>query len=173
MGSVYKRGQIWWIKYSAVRGKARHRHTVRLSSGSENRGAAEAMLKTLEGVAVRKIAKAEDPGIYVLRSSETGLVKIGKSTNLTRRIADLQRMNASRLELVAYCSCANPGFAEEILHFRLAHCRQHGEWFRASLEDVLNAANTGGIPVPLSVPKKVLNSAELCGIAQMGLCANL
>ena len=58
MGTVYKRGNIWWLKYSD------HRHKpIRESSGSTKKMVAKRLLERREG----EIAQGRRPGIFFER----------------------------------------------------------------------------------------------------------
>lgn len=63
--------------------------------------------------------------VYFLRSN--GLIKIGLTTDLPKRIAALKTASANVIELIA--TVAGDRQLEMKLHKRFAHLRQHGEWF--------------------------------------------
>ena len=64
---------------------------------------------------------------YLIEAEGTGLVKIGKATNVDLRYRQLQRMNAARLEVFG----AFEGDVEAYLHSQFSEHRRHGEWFYA------------------------------------------
>lgn len=70
--------------------------------------------------------------VYALRCDLVGLVKIGKSEtdDPWPRIAELERMNAAPLRLLAL---GHGGYLESSIHSRHAKSRRHGEWF--AIED--------------------------------------
>lgn len=65
--------------------------------------------------------------VYLIGSPESRLVKIGRSDDVPRRLADIQRMSPVPLTVL----WATPGGAEleARLHRRFAGHRRHGEWF--------------------------------------------
>lgn len=66
--------------------------------------------------------------VYVLGTPGSNVVKIGRTTNLKKRLADIQRMSPVPLEVL----WTHPGGfeLESALHRRFANIRSHGEWFR-------------------------------------------
>ncbi|NUH42882.1 GIY-YIG nuclease family protein [Streptomyces samsunensis] len=65
--------------------------------------------------------------VYVLGSPLSPLVKIGRSGNLGRRLADLQRM--SPVPLTVLCTYVGGAVLETALHRHFKDLRTHGEWF--------------------------------------------
>jgi hypothetical protein len=65
--------------------------------------------------------------VYFIRAAD-GMVKIGTSTNVLKRVKDLASQSPVPLELVAVV----PGNTtdEAALHDRFNDARDHGEWFR-------------------------------------------
>jgi Meiotically up-regulated gene 113 len=89
-------------------------------------------------------------GVYFLASMDRKRVKIGKSKNVTARIADLGHMNARGLILLAVI----PGgytHTEKWLHYNFKEQRTHGEWFvlTSELRAVIAAAQAGEMHVGL------------------------
>jgi hypothetical protein len=70
------------------------------------------------------------PGVYLIRCSATGLIKIGYATNVRARLSGLQTGSAAKLELL--CTVDPVLFPEKALHQRFREDRAHGEWFRPS-----------------------------------------
>lgn len=71
--------------------------------------------------------------IYFIQATDgTGPVKIGYSKEPSARIRDFQTVSAKPLQVIAII----PGnlMAEQRLHRRFAHLREHGEWFRVEDE---------------------------------------
>lgn len=68
--------------------------------------------------------------VYFLES-DNGLIKIGKSANLEKRIINLARGNAAKLNLVGYLEddIEKTDSLEVSLHKRFQYLRSHGEWF--------------------------------------------
>ncbi len=64
--------------------------------------------------------------------AENGLVKIGKTNNLQRRLEGLQYMSPVKLELIHLIPCEHFSATriERDLHIYFAKLRQHGEWLK-------------------------------------------
>ena len=73
-------------------------------------------------------AKAAECFVYFARAASTGLVKIGISTDPTKRLRGIQTGNGEEIEIVLIL----PGgrHLECKLHSRFKHQRERGEWFR-------------------------------------------
>lgn len=71
--------------------------------------------------------RAPEPVVYVIADRGRGLLKIGTTSNLSRRLATLRRETGSDLRVIG----TRPGsFAEErSAHERFAAARVQGEWF--------------------------------------------
>lgn len=70
------------------------------------------------------------PVVYVMSSG--GLVKIGQTTNLNRRIRMFRSHSAIPVEIAAWASVPVGGdlmSLETATHEHFAHLRLHGEWF--------------------------------------------
>lgn len=70
-------------------------------------------------------------GIYFIECTGHGLVKIGWSENVPRRLKQLQAGCPFVLRIVGFM----PGFGskdESVLHYHLQRDRVRGEWFRMS-----------------------------------------
>lgn len=65
--------------------------------------------------------------VYLIGSPDGGLVKIGRTCNVNRRLADIQRMSPVPLALLWH----TPGnhILEKALHRAFSIHRTHGEWF--------------------------------------------
>jgi hypothetical protein len=65
--------------------------------------------------------------IYVIGSAGGGIVKIGRSLDVARRLRDIQRMSPVQLRVLWH----KPGgqALESALHQEFADRRSHGEWF--------------------------------------------
>jgi hypothetical protein len=67
--------------------------------------------------------------VYVIRSGESNLYKIGRTTNLERRLRQLQTINANPLSVWKIINCPDAIAMETQLHQKFKHCRVQGEWF--------------------------------------------
>jgi hypothetical protein len=65
--------------------------------------------------------------VYVLGTPGSNTVKIGRTTNLAKRVADIQRM--SPVPLTVLWSTPGGHQLETQLHRHFADLRSHGEWF--------------------------------------------
>ena len=77
--------------------------------------------------------------VYFLQAGSNRL-KIGKATNVTERIADLQTGSPFRLRLIGQLSCLSEAHAREVekqLHKAFSKSRSHGEWFRFGTKERL------------------------------------
>lgn len=70
-------------------------------------------------------------GVYVLQDQETGLIKIGRATNLKDRLANLRTGNP-RLELLHWFETNEDSTVEAYVHSRLIKHRRAGEFFDVS-----------------------------------------
>lgn len=84
--------------------------------------------------------------VYFVRAQHSGLIKIGRASDLKTRFRGLVTMSPEPLTLAAIC----PGAEHERgLHHRFAGDRAHGEWFKATprlLAYVETARNNYGLP---------------------------
>lgn len=78
---------------------------------------------------------------YVAVSSNTGLVKIGRSTNYEGRIKEIERTQKDVLLIVAVFNDNR----EKRLHRRFADVRAHGEWFKLDFDQVAQLRGEGHI----------------------------
>jgi T5orf172 domain len=67
--------------------------------------------------------------VYVIQSGKTSLYKIGRTTNLERRLKQLQTMNSHNLSIWKVIYCPDAIALETSLHRKFKHCRQNSEWF--------------------------------------------
>jgi hypothetical protein len=98
--------------------------------------------------------------VYVLGSPGSNTVKIGRTTNLKKRVADIQRMSPVLLAVL----WTHPGGSEleAWLHRHFADRRAHGEWFtfeddplpavKAAVVEALRPAPT--LPPPCSASEE-------------------
>lgn len=91
---------------------------------------------------MRSVGQASETGqlseqVYLLQCRSSSLVKIGRSTNIQRRFADIQCMSPTELDLIW---CTEGGAALEArLHRAFRIRRKHGEWFDFSGLDPVEA----------------------------------
>jgi hypothetical protein len=100
--------------------------------------------------------------VYVLGAPGINTVKIGRTTNLAKRVADIQRMSPVLLAVL----WTHPGGSEleARLHRHFAARRAHGEWFTFDddpLPAVKEAVAKALQPAPaLPSPRSALDEAE-------------
>jgi hypothetical protein len=82
---------------------------------------------------------AVDPGVYFLKSTSTGLIKIGQSRDVGMRIHWTCKASAETLQLIATLPTDEPRQAERILHRFFKEKQVRGEWFRISETEVRSA----------------------------------
>jgi hypothetical protein len=93
----------------------------------------------------RRIFPTPDPGIYFLHAVQSGLIKIGCSGNLPKRLTELHDMIPEPLILIGTISTPDYRMFEGVIHFQLKACRVKGEWFRLSViqcEEILERFKT-------------------------------
>lgn len=99
--------------------------------------------------------------LYFMHSEDSGLVKIGKTTHPTKRVACLKTMSPVPLTCIAMVRAHD--FHEKMLHKALESYRAHGEWFRYEGEvvEVIQKARKDGIrPVQEFICLKALDNFE-------------
>jgi len=119
-----------WLRRKV--GKASRRGEERIYLGSDVLAAFEPCPPT---------AADPTPTIYFVQSIDGGPVKIGYTTQLPKRLADLRSMNPRFLVLLA----SMPGTEddERRLHERFSTTRLHGEWFKSTTDLVALIASVG------------------------------
>lgn len=92
-------------------------------------------LQREEGRRLRLLARSRTAGfIYVIRSGD--LFKIGRTTNLRKRLAALRGVVPGGIRPVRTRLVLGPRTVEKHLHEKFADKRTNGEWFALSQEDV-------------------------------------
>lgn len=74
--------------------------------------------------------------IYVVRSGVSNLYKIGRTTNLKKRLQTLQTSCAVSLNVVKTLFCSDAIALEKAAHSKFAHYRKTGEWFALNNEQL-------------------------------------
>ncbi|WP_374825373.1 GIY-YIG nuclease family protein [Aerosakkonema sp. BLCC-F183] len=75
---------------------------------------------------------ARDGIVYVIRAGQSNLYKIGRTTNIDRRLRQLQTMNSQPLSVVKLIQCHDAIAVETTLHQKFKPYRRQGEWFELS-----------------------------------------
>jgi hypothetical protein len=77
---------------------------------------------------------SEQTKVYLIKSIESGLYKIGASSRLEKRVREIQNGNAGDIELIVF---GKGGTKRELeLHQRFSAKRLNGEWFKLDQADV-------------------------------------
>lgn len=98
---------------------------------TRHRDGSERAQQTCEG-------RSSDKGlgfVYFVQAERTGLIKIGYTGALEKRLDSLRGGSAERLELLGHLRATRS--LEYQLHSRFAAARLHGEWFRP-VDDLLD-----------------------------------
>lgn len=74
--------------------------------------------------------------VYLIKSHQNQLVKIGFSKNPVARLEALQTSSPTRLYFLATLKCENPRLVEKIIHKEFISKKVSGEWFRLLDEDI-------------------------------------
>lgn len=135
---IYRRpGSKWlWIHFQHD-GIQRHECTRTV----ERAEAHKILLDRRAGVGVKpkrthQIGPAS--GVYFLKSKVTGLVKIGCSTNVHRRVHEIRAYAGDQdLEFSGFIWASQPRVLEASIHRELQGFREHGEWFRIDAETTI------------------------------------
>lgn len=72
--------------------------------------------------------------VYFIAAADAGMIKIGKTTDLNKRLATLRTMSPVPLEVA--CTISYDDRLEWRLHTHFSKYRSHGEWFYAEKEIV-------------------------------------
>lgn len=92
--------------------------------------------------------------IYFLATEDRSMIKIGKSKDVTKRVACIKTMSPVPIHLE--CHFRSHEDMEYYLHDQFASTRSHGEWFRASPElyKLIDAVKEGGVYKVVDVLKE-------------------
>lgn len=74
--------------------------------------------------------------VYVIQAGDGGPCKIGHTSDVSRRLANMQISTHAQLRLVAVYEGGEP--EERALHKQFAAVRLRGEWFKLRLPNALN-----------------------------------
>lgn len=111
---------------------------------------------------------SQQTNIYFMVDEQRGLIKVGRSGDVGRRLRDMRREYGSHVRAVT--ACPGPPELEECLHRVLSDCREVGEWFKPSeqLLDVMGACAEAGlsgvIAAAMNIETKRLKSSARHGI---------
>lgn len=80
--------------------------------------------------------------IYLIKSLNEGVYKIGVSKNPNKRLKEVQTGNPSPVEILHLYETENAYKVEKSLHNRYSHLNTHGEWFELSINEELSFMET-------------------------------
>ena len=81
--------------------------------------------------------------VYLFCDPSQNLFKIGVTKNLySKRIKQLQTGNGTELHLVNYHETYFPYRIEAFLHNKFNNKREHGEWFKLDVNDIISFKET-------------------------------
>lgn len=98
---------------------------------------------------------------YLIKDTETGLIKIGKAIDVNNRLQSLQCGSASKLKIIHVID-AN---IEQKLHYKFAHKRVRGEWFSVELGEVVSHVESMDLSACQVSTKEVKERKEKIGQA--------
>ena len=96
--------------------------------------------------------------VYLVRNDRNGMIKIGRSLDVQKRIKALQTSNPFPLTLILTISTNDSSQVESNLHQIFHHKRINGEWFNLSNQDINFVSNLKQ-QIENPVIKPVVNSA--------------
>jgi hypothetical protein len=105
-------------------------------------------------------------GVYILKDSETNLLKIGRATNLKERLSNLRTANP-RLELVQWFETEEDSTVEAYIHSKLVKHRKSGEFFEVNpviavseVESILNLLAQKPSDQDIEIVRSITDLAE-------------
>lgn len=99
--------------------------------------------------------------VYFVTERKNAVIKIGVSTQIRKRLAQLQTANAYELELMGWVVSEDDYRTEKALHQKYESQRERGEWFSISQDDVLRELTLAHGFIP-----KIENAFEIIGYDQ-------
>lgn len=100
--------------------------------------------------------------VYVVVSSN-GLFKLGLTSQVRQRVAQLKSSSPVECELLAVLKSKNADDLEKSLHSKYHSLRVRGEWFALSKKDLFEILD------PVNDLKLLLNEMETWGFFQLGM----
>jgi len=105
-------------------------------------------------------------GVYILKDSETNLLKIGRATNLKERLSNLRTANP-RLELVQWFETDEDSTVEAYIHSKLVKHRKSGEFFEVNpviavseIESILNLLSQKPSDQEIEIVRSITDLAD-------------
>jgi hypothetical protein len=76
--------------------------------------------------------------VYFVREASDGPIKIGRASQVRRRVSQLQTGNSTSLQLLGWVNGESDPKLERELHLIYAESRFRGEWFQITQDQVLH-----------------------------------
>ncbi len=76
--------------------------------------------------------------IYLIKSLNEGVYKIGVSKSPNKRLKQIQTGNPAPVEILYLYETENAYKIEKALHNRYSHFNTHGEWFELSIKEEMS-----------------------------------
>jgi hypothetical protein len=83
--------------------------------------------------------------VYIIECN--GFYKIGKATNINKRLSSLQVSSPYELRLVAIKTCENIGVVEKIIHKAYRTTKVRGEWYALNITSLSSLINIYGFKI--------------------------
>ena len=80
--------------------------------------------------------------IYLIKSLNEGIYKIGVSKNPNKRLKEVQTGNPAPVEIIQLYESEIAYKIETALHNRYSHYNTHGEWFELSIMEEVSFIET-------------------------------
>lgn len=80
--------------------------------------------------------------IYLIKSLNEGVYKIGVSKSPNKRLKEVQTGNPSPIDILYLYETENAYKIEKALHNRYSQYNTHGEWFELSIKEELSFMET-------------------------------
>lgn len=109
--------------------------------------------------------------VYFVIERESDTIKIGVSTQIRRRLAQLQTGSPNELELMGWITPEDDYGTEKALHQKYEEWRFRGEWFNISQDDVLHELKHAQGFVPKNEDSFEITGYDRDGIPEyVGVC---
>ena len=96
--------------------------------------------------------------VYAITADEhPGLLKIGRTTDVNKRLSQLQVGSPYKLKLAYVHECENNTWAEAMVQERLSVSRVSGEWYKVTVEEFKEACRLSDIGY-----ESVLSEESIC-----------
>lgn len=94
--------------------------------------------------------------IYLIKSLNEGIYKIGVSKKPSKRLKEVQTGNPAPIDILYLYESDNAYKIETVLHNRYSHFNTHGEWFELSIKEEMSFMETCA-----NIEKMLINLKEM------------